>query len=170
MTICRPWLTCVNQINWFFTGKMDYRPNVDAAEWFSSAVFPDVLRAHPSTEFVIVGRNPHARIRALASAKNIEITGWVDSVLPYLHSATLYVVPLRMGSGTRLKILEAMAAGCAVVSTLVGASGLHHEVRQAMLIVDDATAFSQAVITLLEDPETANQAGNASESCRAQIL
>lgn len=143
-----------------FTGKMDYRPNVDAVEWFSSAVFPDVLRAHPALRFVVVGRNPHPRISALASGQNIEITGWVDSVLPYLHSAALFVVPLRMGSGTRLKILEAMAAGCAVVSTRIGATGLHQELRQAMLIAEDAQAFSQAVVALLADPDLRRKIGN----------
>ena len=142
-----------------FTGKMDYRPNVDAIEWFVGKVLPNILRAHPATKFAIVGRNPHRRILDLATSRPIGVTGWVDSVLPYLHSATVYIAPLRIGSGTRLKILEAMAAGCAVVSTSIGASGLHPDLRAAMLIADDAEAFAQAVISLLEDPKLRNKLG-----------
>ncbi len=134
-----------------FTGKMDYRPNVDAMEWFCTSVLPAVFRECPGTVLTIVGRNPHPRIQALATDDRIRITGWVDSVQPFLQSATLFVVPLRMGSGTRLKILEAMAAGCAVVSTSIGASGLHADVRHAMIITDGATGFSQSVISLLGD-------------------
>ena len=142
-----------------FTGKMDYRPNVDAIEWFAGEVLPDILRAHPATKLAIVGRNPHRRILDLATAPHIGVTGWVESVLPYLHSATVYIAPLRMGSGTRLKILEAMAAGCAVVSTSIGASGLRPELRAAMLLADDAEAFAQAVISLLEVPQLRDRLG-----------
>ena len=94
-----------------FTGKMDYRPNVDAVEWFCSAILPMIRGDHPRSRLLIVGRNPHQRVQSLAATQDLEITGWVDSVLPYLQAATVYIVPLRMGSGTRLKILEAMAAG-----------------------------------------------------------
>lgn len=136
-----------------FTGKMDYRPNVDAIEWFVGEVFSKILRAHPATRFAIVGRNPHRRILDVATSRHISVTGWVESVLPYLHSATVYIAPLRMGSGTRLKILEAMAAGCVIVSTSIGASGLHPDLRAAMLLADDTESFAQAVISLLEDPQ-----------------
>ena len=83
-----------------------------------------LAQMYPDVRLVIVGRNPHFRIQALSQLDRVEITGWVDSVLPYLQTATVFVAPLRMGSGTRLKILEAMAAGCAVVTTSLGASGL----------------------------------------------
>ena len=142
-----------------FTGKMDYRPNVDAIEWFAGEVFPKILHAHPATKLAIVGRNPHRRILDLATVPHIGVTGWVDTVLPFLHAATVYIAPLRMGSGTRLKILEAMAAGCAVVSTSIGASGLHPELRGSMRLADNAEAFGQAVISLLEDEELRNRLG-----------
>lgn len=135
-----------------YTGKMDYRPNVDAIDWFASEILPQIEKTFPDIQLTIVGRNPHARIQPLTEKPNIHITGWVDSVQPFLYSATVFIVPLRMGSGTRLKILEAMASGCALVSTSTGAAGLNDTVKQAMIIADDAPTFAQAVITLLNNP------------------
>ncbi|MCE2473364.1 MAG: glycosyltransferase, partial [Anaerolineae bacterium] len=86
-----------------FSGKMDYRPNVDAAEWLCKAIMPRVWEGEPAACLSIVGRNPHPRLGVLAEDPRIKLTGWVESVLPYLHEAALFVVPLRMGSGTRLK-------------------------------------------------------------------
>ncbi len=134
-----------------FSGKMDYRPNVDAIEWFYRAVFPQVRRAFPDCKLVIVGRNPHRRLGMLAEDADVGVTGWVESVADYLHSATVYIAPLRMGSGTRLKILQAMAAGCAVVSTSIGAAGLRDDVSGAIVIADEAKAFAEAVVNLLSD-------------------
>ena len=134
-----------------FTGKMDYRPNVDGAEWFSARILPPVRQRCPTAELIIVGRNPHRRVQALAAKDHITVTGWVDSVQPYLHTAALAVVPLRMGSGTRLKILEAMASGCAVVSTSLGAAGLHHSIQQAIEIADSEADFAQIIVSLLKN-------------------
>ena len=134
-----------------FSGKMDYRPNVDAVEWLCKAVLPRVWDSEPAACLSIVGRNPHARLQELAEERRIRLTGWVESVLPYLHEAALFVAPLRMGSGTRLKILQAMAAGCAVLSTSVGAAGLNSQVRGALEIADDADAFARAIVGLLQD-------------------
>ena len=133
-----------------FTGKMDYRPNVDGIEWFSKKILPRVRQRCPTAELVIVGRSPHRRVQALAAEDHITVTGRVDSVQPYLHAAALAVAPLRMGSGTRLKILEAMAAGCAVVSTSIGAAGLGG-LWQAIEIADNEADFAQAIISLLKD-------------------
>jgi len=142
-----------------FTGKMDYRPNVDAMEWFSARILPRVLRRCPLTELIIVGRNPHPRIQALAAAEHITVTGWVDSVQPYLQAAAVFVVPLRMGSGTRLKILEAMASGCAVVSSAIGAAGLHRDVRQAIEVAADEADFAQIIVSLLQNEERRQELG-----------
>lgn len=142
-----------------FTGKMDYRPNVDAIEWFAGNVLPDVRKHIPDTTLTIVGRNPHPRIQPYAEQNHITITGWVDSVQPYLYSATIFVVPLRMGSGTRLKILEAMASGCAVISTSIGAAGLHNDLLQAILIADSQIEFSQTIVSLLKDEQLRHQLG-----------
>ena len=107
-----------------FTGKMDYRPNVDATLWFTSAILPRIVEHIPDVKLYIVGQKPHARLDALRDHPSIAITGWVPDVLPFLHATDVYVAPLRMGSGTRFKLLEALAAGCAVVATTWAAAGL----------------------------------------------
>jgi len=142
-----------------FSGKMDYRPNVDAVEWFTAAVFPRIRQRYPQTSLLIVGRNPQARIQALAMDSRVRVTGWVESIQPYLHGATIYIAPLRMGSGTRLKILQAMAAGCAVLSTSIGAAGLNEEARAALEIADGAEAFAEAVNGLLADERRRRELG-----------
>jgi len=134
-----------------FSGKMDYRPNVDAVEWFHQSIFPLVREQCPETRLIIVGRNPHRRLHSLAADEGVQVTGWVDAVQPYLHRATIYVAPLRMGSGTRLKILQAMAAGCAVVSSAIGAAGLNDPVQEALTIADEAEDFAEKIVSLLED-------------------
>ncbi|MFW5691506.1 MAG: glycosyltransferase [Chloroflexota bacterium] len=134
--------------NIVFTGKMDYRPNVDAMVWFVEDILPRIPEAH----LTIVGQKPHPRIARLAQQPNVTITGWVDSVLPYLQHADVYVAPLRMGSGTRLKLLEAMAAGCAIVATSTASAGLNESARSAMSITDDPLDFARQVNILLDNP------------------
>ncbi len=145
-----------------FTGKMDYRPNVDAIEWFCAAVMPMIRRRMPEFQLTVAGRNPHKRLQSLARAGEIHLTGWVESVLPYLHEAGLYVAPLRMGSGTRLKILQAMAAGCAVVSTSLGAAGLNSQARSAIVIADEPADFAEAILRLLDDDDKRQDLGEQS--------
>lgn len=135
-----------------FTGKMDYRPNVDAMTWFTSDVLPLVQAEIPDTRLYIVGQKPHARLEKLRHKNNVEITGWVQDVQPFLRGAGVYVAPLRMGSGTRLKILEAMASGCAVVATTLAISGMRQEAKQALLVKDDEESMSKAIIDLLKNP------------------
>lgn len=142
-----------------YTGKMDYRPNVDAIEWFASAILPTIHEQQPDIQLTIVGRNPHPRIQPYAEQDAITITGWVDSVQPYLHAATIFIVPLRMGSGTRLKILEAMASGCAIISTSIGAAGINDDVKQAIQIADNEEEFIQSVVSLLRDSARRQQLG-----------
>ena len=89
----------------------------------------------------------------------MQVTGWVDAVEPYLRRATIYIVPLRMGSGTRLKVLQAMAAGCAVLSTSIGAAGLNCEARGALKIADDADEFAGALVALLSDARQRSELG-----------
>lgn len=151
-----------------FTGKMDYRPNVDAMLWFTDAVLPLVTEQVPDARLYIVGQKPHSRLEGLRVKKNVEVTGWVAEVQPFLQAAEVYVAPLRMGSGTRLKILEAMASGCAVVATSTAASGLLPEAKRAMLIADDADSMAQAVITLLQDPAQRQALGDAARDAVRQ--
>lgn len=139
-----------------FTGKMDYRPNVDAVEWLVHEIMPHV----PQARLQVVGQQPTDRVRALASER-VEITGRVPQVQPYLQAATVYVAPLRMGSGTRLKLLEAMACGCAIVATPLAASGLSHGVERVMRIADTVERFAAAVQSLLENPQERAALGSA---------
>ncbi|MCA9881740.1 MAG: glycosyltransferase [Anaerolineae bacterium] len=143
-----------------FTGKMDYRPNVDAMLWFVNQILPLVK---DEVHVTVVGQKPHKQLEPLLEKPNIKLTGWVDSVLPYLHSTDVYVAPLRMGSGTRLKILEAMACGCAIVATDLAASGLSEDARSAMVIVNEERAFADAISKLLSDPQYRQQLGDKAQ-------
>jgi polysaccharide biosynthesis protein PslH len=133
-----------------FLGSMDWEPNIDAVTYFCRDIFPAIRSRFPSAVFQIVGRNPQASVRQLAS-EAVEVTGTVPDVGPYLRDATAVVVPLRIGGGTRLKIFEAMASGKAVVSTSIGAEGLAVENGRDLILADDATAFAEATIQLLGD-------------------
>lgn len=142
-----------------FTGKMDYRPNVDAMLRFSEAVLPAIQREVSDVRLYIVGQKPHPRLAPLRDNPHIEITGWVPEVLPYLQATTVYVAPLRMGSGTRLKLLEAMAAGCAVVATTVAASGLPDSAKDAMIVIDAMDDIAAEITRLLRDTTRRAQLG-----------
>jgi glycosyltransferase involved in cell wall biosynthesis len=135
-----------------FTGKMDYRPNVDAVLWFVEAIWPRVKATFPAARFYVVGQKPHTRLDPLRVLPDVVLTGWVEDVQPYLRGASLYVAPLRMGSGTRLKLLEAMASGIAVIATSVAASGMYPQPTHAMCIADDESAFGAAILDLLNQP------------------
>ncbi len=139
-----------------FTGKMDYRPNVDAMLWFADHILPKV----PDANLIIVGQKPHVRIQHLPERTNISLTGWVDAIPPYLHAADVYIAPLRMGSGTRLKILEAMASGCAIVATTVATAGLSEQAKSSMIIADDVRDFAVAIQELLDNSEKRQELGN----------
>jgi len=135
-----------------FLGGMDWFPNRDAVEYFVRNILPAVRAEFPRVCFTVAGRNPPPEFVArLASSAGIEFTGTVPDMRPYLAAATLVVVPLRMGSGTRIKILEACAAGKAVVSTSVGAEGLELEPGREILLADKAAEFARGVVQLLRD-------------------
>lgn len=145
-----------------FTGSMDWWPNEDAATYFAHEVLPLIRRTCPQVRFVIVGRAPSARLRRLAKRDDaILVTGAVDDVRPYLSSAAAVVVPIRLGGGTRLKILEAMAMGRAVVSTTVGAEGINCRHGEQIAIADTASDFASATLGLLADRQTGVRLGRA---------
>jgi glycosyltransferase involved in cell wall biosynthesis len=133
-----------------FVGAMDWEPNIDAVEYFCREIWPAIQAQVPASRFRIVGRDPVHRVRKLASS-SVEVTGTVASVVDHLRQSAVVVVPLRVGGGTRLKLYEAMAAGKAVVSTTVGAEGLHVHHDQDILLADDPRAFATAVTVLLQD-------------------
>ncbi len=142
-----------------FTGKMDYRPNVDAMMWFTDEIFPLVQQELPDVQLFIVGQKPHPRLDHLRQQQNVHITGWVDSTQPYLHAADIYIAPLRMGSGTRLKLLEAMSSKRAIIATTLASAGLHDETKSSMVIKDSAFEFAQAIINLMDSPSKRQQMG-----------
>jgi glycosyltransferase involved in cell wall biosynthesis len=135
-----------------FTGSMDWEPNVDAVAYFCSEIFPQIRAEFPQAVFQIVGRNPHSSVKQLAST-SVEVTGTVPSVTKYLNEASVMVVPLRIGGGTRLKIFEAMAVGKAVVSTSIGAEGLDVQSGRDLILADNAKSFGDAVCLLLRDAQ-----------------
>jgi glycosyltransferase involved in cell wall biosynthesis len=135
-----------------FTGSMDWRPNQDAARFFVTDVLPLIRRLRPDVEVTFVGRDPPADIQALAQKPGVHITGTVDDVRPYVDAAAVYVVPLRIGGGSRLKILEALAMAKAVVSTTVGAEGLDVVHGRHLVLADTSQAFADSVLALLGDP------------------
>ena len=137
-----------------FPGMMNHRPNVDGALWFVRAVLPRIRQRHPTVRFVIAGMTPVAEIRALDGHDGITVTGTVPDMRPYFHQAAVVVVPLRIGSGARNKILEAWACHRPVVSTGVGAEGLTVADGDNLCLANDAEAFATAVSALLERPET----------------
>jgi glycosyltransferase involved in cell wall biosynthesis len=151
-----------------FTGKMDYRPNVDGVLWFAEAIWPRLRRARPATTWGIVGQRPHARLAALGNEPGITLTGRVDQVQPYLAGAGVYVLPLRIGSGTRLKLIESLAAGCAVVSTTIGAEGFALESGREALLADTPETFAAAVLALLDDPARRAAMGERARAFAAQ--
>ncbi|MEJ7582530.1 MAG: glycosyltransferase [Acidimicrobiales bacterium] len=135
-----------------FVGKMDYRPNVDGVRWFADEMLPLVRARVPSFELTIVGRDPTPAVRALGDRPGVHVTGPVLDAAPLLHDAALAVVPLRAGSGTRLKVLEALATGTPVVSTSVGVEGLDLEPGRHVVVADDPHTFATAVVELMADP------------------
>lgn len=134
-----------------FTGKMDYRPNVDAVLWFARQVLPRILAQRPHIEFQIVGMNPHPRVLALANPPTIQVTGAVEDIQPYIQNAAVFVIPLRVGGGTRFKVLEALLAARPVVSTTLGVEGIGVEHERHLLLADRPDTFAQSVIRLLDD-------------------
>jgi glycosyltransferase involved in cell wall biosynthesis len=151
-----------------FTGSMDWEPNIDAVEFFCGQIWPRILAEFPNAIFQIVGRNPFAKVQRLAS-QSVQVTGTVPSVTDYLRGATVVVVPLRIGGGTRLKIYEAMAMGKALVSTSIGAEGLSFENGRDLLLADDASSFAEAILLLLRDAQVRRRIEQAAVQLAAQF-
>ncbi len=144
-----------------FTGAMDWLPNVDGATFFVREILPKIRKRDPDAHLLVVGSNPTELLVRTLAAPSVRFTGSVEDVRPYLRQARLVVVPLRIGGGTRLKILEAWALGKPVVSTTIGAEGLPVEVGKNIALADSADAFAQRAIELLNDTTTAAQLGVA---------
>jgi len=136
-----------------FTGVLDFQANIDAIHFLMKDIWPLVARQLPMARAVIVGRNPHPSLLATARARGLpfEFTGFVDDIRPYVAGAQVSVIPLRVGSGTRIKAFEAMAMGRPVVSTRIGVEGLEIKTGEHFLAADDAADFAAAIVQLLAD-------------------
>ncbi|RRR76367.1 MAG: glycosyltransferase [Candidatus Viridilinea halotolerans] len=144
-----------------FTGTLDYRPNIDALRWFTAEVLPLICAREPATRLLIVGRAAGAAVHSLASA-TVEIIGEVAEVAPYIDGAAVYIVPMRIGGGSRLKLLEALAMEAPVVSTPLGAEGiLGLRDGEHLLLAAQPQAFADAVLRLIADPALGQQLGAA---------
>jgi len=141
--------------NIVFTASMDYHANIDGIQWFMDECWPLIARADQSARVTIVGRNPHPKLVQSAAERKLPwtFTGFVDDVRPYVHDAAVYMIPLRVGGGTRIKAYEAMALGCPVVSTTIGVEGLQLEPGRHYLAGDTPEGFAAAVLKLLGNPE-----------------
>ena len=138
-------------LNAVFVGSLDWRPNQDAARWFLDSIWPLIGDELPEATFTLVGRRPPKWIRRLCARARVSLRADVLDVRDYLAKAGIVVVPLRIGGGSRLKILEAMAAGRCVISTTVGAEGLQVRDGEHLVIADDPAVFANRAISLLRD-------------------
>ncbi len=145
-----------------FTGSMDWLPNSDAVEYFCNKILPLIWKVKTDVKFCVVGKNPSKRIANLSKRdKRIIVTGEVDDVRTYMAGAKVFVAPIRIGGGTRLKILEAMAMRKAVVSTTVGAEGIAYTKDHDIILKDSPKEFADYVLMLLENSEKRNSLGEA---------
>lgn len=148
-----------------FTGSMDWLPNEDGILYFANEIFPLIRRQVPDATLCVVGRKPSRRLQDLAShVPNIQLTGWVEDVRPYLAQRAVCIVPLRIGGGTRLKIFEAMSMAKAVVSTSIGAEGLPVKNGEHLLMADDPASFAESTLRLLGSASRRAEIGKAARN------
>lgn len=135
-----------------FIGKMDYEPNVLAVEYFCKEILPDIMKQIPDVKFCIVGARPDKRVLSLNTLQNVEVTGFVESVEPFLKDSAIIVAPMLTGSGIQNKIIQAMAYGCCVVTTAIGAEGLsQHE--SGLSICNNREDWINTLVRCLNDRE-----------------
>jgi len=156
----RPGSTPPKPLQMVFVGQMGWFPNRDGVEWFLADILPRILAERPGAHFVVVGKPGSLAVPESLRA-NVELAGFVDDVRKPVLESAVYVVPLRAGSGTRLKVLEAMALGKAIVTTHIGAEGIELEPGRDAAFADDADSFAHAVLRLLEQPAEVERLGVA---------
>jgi glycosyltransferase involved in cell wall biosynthesis len=150
-----------------FDGSMDFRPNVDAVTGFVHRVWPLVRQAAPLAQFAIVGRNPTRRVQALEAERGVVVIGAVPDTRPWVAAADVYVVPMRIGGGVRLKVLQALAMERAIVSTTLGCEGINVTDGTDVMLADDPADFAGSVAGLLENPLRAAVLGRAARQLAA---
>ena len=136
-----------------FVGNFLYEPNIDAALYFSQLIFPLIMQDVPNAKLLLVGNAPPPEICSLTLNKQIEVSGYVDSLANFYKAADVVVCPLRIGGGVKVKVLEALNAGKAIVSTSIGAQGLDLSTYRAVTVADEVADFAEKVVRFLLDPQ-----------------
>jgi len=131
-----------------FTGVMDYKPNIDAVVWFVEKIWPAIIKKFPEAKFIIAGMNPSTQVKALETSSGIEVTGFVDDILPYYHQSNYFVAPFRLARGVQNKVLQAFSCGLPVIATPMGAEGIDCIEGEHILIASDESEFLLAIDTL----------------------
>jgi polysaccharide biosynthesis protein PslH len=162
-----PWTAETQPHTVVFNGVLNYRPNVDAAIHLVEEIWPLVLGRCPSARLVLVGRAPEREARALRRP-TVDVVGSVPDIRPYLSSAEVVAVPIRMGGGTRLKVVEALSMAKPMVSTSIGCEGLAVRDREHLLIADDTETFARQILELFDDAELQRRLGLAGRTLAEQ--
>jgi len=158
--------TSAHQTDVVFTGTFDYRANADAAAWFVAQVWVRIRHARPDARCALVGRNPSAKLRANDGRNGIAVTGRVPDDRPFMVAASVYVLPIRFGAGVRVKLLNAMSMGCAIVATPAACEGVAvSNGKEVVMASPSARCFAGAVIALLDDPQRRAALGCAARAC-----
>lgn len=157
--------TPVEEDSLVFCGSMDWLPNEDAIAFFIRDILPGIKGKIPDVTLTVVGRNPSPTLLRIGrDHREIQLTGWVEDTRPYIARSALFIVPIRIGGGTRMKIYEAMAMGKPVVSTSIGAEGLPITSGKNIIIEDDPHKFANAIVDLLKKPEKRAEIGAAGQA------
>ena len=141
-----------------FVGSLSWFPNLDGIQFFAEEIFPAILNEVPDAKLIVIGKKTNRKIK-LKYSHHIIMTGFVEDIRPIVSKAGVYIVPLRVGGGTRLKILDALSMGKAVVSTSIGCEGLEVTHGKNILIADDPEGFAKQTINLLRHPDLATRMG-----------
>lgn len=145
-----------------FLGGLHWPPNAEGIVWFAREVWPRIHAAAPEAVLTVIGKSPPGALQnPEAPIPNLEVTGYVADVAPYLAETAVFIVPLHAGGGMRVKIIDAWSWALSIVSTTIGAEGLQYQDGSNLLIADDAESFATAVLHLLQEPELANRIANA---------
>lgn len=145
---------------YLFVGVMDYKPNIDAVLWFCEYVWPSILRRTPHARFVIAGMSPSKVIKDLAKQPSIQVTGFVENILPYFHQADVFVAPFQIARGVQNKVLQAMACGIPVITSSLGAEGIEAVHQEELLIANNTNQYME-IIEQLTDPRRYQVVANA---------
>jgi len=161
----KPLNSKIKRHNIVFAGRMNAYPNEDAVIWFLKEIWPLLKKEVPDTTFTIAGRNPTPRIKKFAKNDlSILVTGYVDDIRPFIAQAEVYICPIRDGGGTKLKLLDAIAMGKAIVSTSIGAEGLEVKNGEHILIADDPVSFVSQILRIFKNLNLRTNLGNSAKN------